>query len=169
MECINEGVQRGEEYVYIYAFNRHLFKATCIAFTVYIWSCIPWDSNPWPWHCYSHAMLFELQKCFAILYIIITIVMLELNILNITLINFHIHEFYAVSLHQSLKGGKGCKTAVCLHKKGLGMEIGSFPQGLWPVLDDNWKWCKNSGLLQTQVISQRKWLAFGLSFECLYN
>ncbi len=42
----------------LYAFGRHLSKATHIALNVCMSSCIPWESN----QLTRHTLLFELQK-----------------------------------------------------------------------------------------------------------
>lgn len=35
----------------------------CIQDKTFLSSCTSWKLNPWPWHCYGCALLFELQKC----------------------------------------------------------------------------------------------------------
>ncbi len=33
----------------------------CIKYCLFMSSCIPWESNPWPWHCYCSTMVYYLS------------------------------------------------------------------------------------------------------------
>ncbi len=41
----------------------------CIQVTVlhFISSCFPWESNPWSWRCWHHALPFELQESYRLI------------------------------------------------------------------------------------------------------
>ncbi len=45
-------------YIYMYVFGRCFY----LKWLAFHFRCIPWKSNPWPWHCERHALLFELQE-----------------------------------------------------------------------------------------------------------